>query len=143
MPAAQRTVAIDRSPQEVFAFFADPGNDQKWRPHVKEIAAEGSPRVGSTIHQVVAGPAGRGIAADIEVTAYDPPSRYCFKVTAGPARPVGEFSFTPQGNGTLATFLLRAELRGFKKLLMGNAVQKSMDGEMAALDKAKALIEQA
>jgi uncharacterized protein YndB with AHSA1/START domain len=143
MPAAQRTVAIDRSPQEVFTFFADPANDQKWRPHVREVAAAGPPRVGSTIHQVVEGPAGRGIPADIEVTAYEPPSRYSFKVTAGPARPVGEFSFTPQGNGTLATFSLRAELRGLKKLLMERAVQKSMDGEMAALDKAKALIEQA
>jgi uncharacterized protein YndB with AHSA1/START domain len=143
MPAAQRTVVIDRSPQEVFTFFADPGNDQKWRPHVKEIAAEGPPQVGSTIHQVVAGPAGRGIPADIVVTAYEPPSRYSFEVTAGPARPVGDFSFTPQGNGTLATFSLHAKLRGLKKLLMERAVQKSMDGEMAALDKAKALIEQA
>jgi uncharacterized protein YndB with AHSA1/START domain len=143
MPAAQRTLAIDRSPDEVFTFFADPRNDQKWRPHVKEIAAEGPPRVGSTIHQVVAGPAGRGIPADIEVTAYEPPSRYCFRVIAGPARPVGEFSFTPQGSGTLATFSLTAQLRGIKKLLMAKAVQRSMDGEMAALDQAKALIEQA
>ena len=143
MPAAQRTLTIDRAQQEVFAFFSDPGNDPKWRPHVKEIAADGPPRVGSAIHQVVAGPAGRGIPADIEVTAYEPPSRYCFKVIAGPARPVGEFSFTPQGKGTLATFSLSAELRGLKKLLLGKAVQKSMDGEMAALDRAKALIEQA
>ena len=75
MPAAQRTLTIDRAQQEVFAFFSDPGNDPKWRPHVKEIAADGPPRVGSTIHQVVAGPAGRGIPADIEVTAYEPPSR--------------------------------------------------------------------
>jgi hypothetical protein len=40
------------------------------------------------------------------------------------------------------SFSLSAELSGIKSLLMSNAVQKSMDGQMASLDKAKALIEQ-
>ncbi len=141
MPAAKRTIAIERPPEQVFAFFADPANDQRWRPHVKEISASGPAGVGSKIHQVVEGPGGRGIAADIEVTAYEPPSRYAFHVIAGPARPVGEFRITPSGTGSEVTFSLQAELGGFKNLLMGGAVQRSMDGEMAALDTAKRLIE--
>jgi hypothetical protein len=76
------------------------------------------------------------------VTAYEPPSRYAFKVIAGPARPVGEFRFTPAEGGTEVSFSLTAELSGVKAMLMSKAVQKSMDGQMAALDKAKALIEQ-
>ena len=75
------------------------------------------------------------------MTAYEPSSRYAFRVIAGPARPVGEFRFTPAEGGTEVSFSLKAELTGIKKLLMSNAVQKSMDGEMASLDKAKALIE--
>ena len=141
MPAAQRTVVIHRPANEVFAFFTDPANDQKWRPHVKEIAAQGPVAVGATIHQVVAGPGGRGIPADIQVTAYEPTDRYAFRVTAGPARPVGEFRFTPGDDGTEVSFSLNAELSGIKKLFMSRPVQSSMDGEMAALDKAKALIE--
>src|SRR3954452_10294286 len=82
MPQAQRTVTIARPVEAVFAFFSDPSNDLSWRPHVKSIAAEGPPAVGSRIHQVVAGPAGRGIPADIEVTGYEPPSRYAFRVVA-------------------------------------------------------------
>jgi hypothetical protein len=39
------------------------------------------------------------------------------------------------------TFTLDAELTGVKKLLMAKPVQKSMDAEMANLDKAKALLE--
>jgi hypothetical protein len=77
MPSATRTIAIDRPPEDVFAFFSDPANDRRWRGHVKEIAAEGAPGIGRRIHQVVDGPGGRGIAADIEVTAYDSPSRNC------------------------------------------------------------------
>ena len=141
MPSARRTIVIDRGPDQVFAFFADPANDQKWRPHVKEIAAEGPAGVGSRIHQVVDGPGGRGIAADIEVTAYEPPRRYAFQVVAGPARPRGEFQFAPSGNGTEVRFSLAAELGGFKKLLLSRPVQNSMDGEMAALDTAKGIIE--
>ena len=141
MPSATRTIAIDRSPEDVFAFFSDPANDQRWRRHVKEIAAEGAPVVGRRIHQVVEGPGGRRIAADIEVTAYDPPARYAFQVVAGPARPRGEFTITPSGTGSSVTFALAAELGGWKRFLMSGPVQSSMDGEMAGLDRAKAILE--
>jgi uncharacterized protein YndB with AHSA1/START domain len=141
MPSAQRTIVIDRPPDQVFAFFTDPTKDQSWRPHVKEIAAEGPLRVGSRIHQVVDGPGGRGIAADIQVTGYEPPSRYAFEVVAGPARPKGEFRLAPAGTGTQVTFSLSAELGGIKKFLMSRPVQSSMDGEMAALDTAKVKLE--
>ncbi|MDX6366673.1 MAG: hypothetical protein QOK30_1749 [Nocardioidaceae bacterium] len=141
MPKAQRTIVIDRPVDQVFAFFCDPSNDLKWRTHAKEIAADGPPRVGSTIHQVIEGPGGRGIPADIRVTAYDPPSRYGFQVIGGPVRPVGEFRFTPTGNATQVSFSLAADLGGMKKWLMSRPVQKSMEAEMASLDKAKTIIE--
>lgn len=144
MPSAQRTVVIARPVSAVFAFFTDPANDVKWRSHVKEIKAEGPPAVGTTIRQVVAGPAGRGIPADLAITAYEPDQRYAFVVTAGPARPRGDMRFSPTSEGsTEVTFALDAELTGLKKMLMGRAVQKSMDGEMANLDRAKAILERA
>ena len=141
MPRAQRTITVDRPADQVFAFFADPRNDVKWRPHVKEIAANGPPGIGSTIHQVVEGPGGRGIPADIEVVAYEPSTRYAFQVTAGPVRPAGEFLFAPSGTGTEVRFSLEAKLGGIKRLAMSKPVQRSMDGEMASLDQAKALLE--
>jgi uncharacterized protein YndB with AHSA1/START domain len=141
MPSAQRTISIRTTPEKAFAFFADPSNDQRWRPHVKEIAAMGAPGVGGKVHQVVEGPGGRGIAADIEITAYDPPARYEFAVIAGPARPRGAFQISRTATGVNVTFSLDADLGGLKKLLLGRPVQRSMDGEMAALDTAKALLE--
>jgi hypothetical protein len=41
------------------------------------------------------------------------------------------------------TFWLKAEVGGLKGLLMGGAVQKTMDAEMAALDRLKPLLEAA
>ncbi len=142
MPSAENTVIINQPIEEVFAFFTSPANDQKWRPHVKEISAQGAPAVGSRIHQVVYGPGGRGIPADIEVTAYEPSSHYAFQVVAGPARPRGEFHFTPSGSGTRVTFALTTELTGVKKVLMSKPVQSSMNGEVDSLTKAKALLEE-
>jgi uncharacterized protein YndB with AHSA1/START domain len=141
MPRAQRTIVIDRPADQVFAFFTDPRNDLKWRRHVKEIAANGPLGIGTTIHQVVPGPGGRGIPADIEVVAFEPSKRYAFRVTAGPVRPAGEFLFAPKGSGTEVTLSLKAELSGIKRLVMSRPVQKTMDGEMSSLDEAKALLE--
>ncbi|HEX5824707.1 MAG TPA: SRPBCC family protein [Candidatus Limnocylindrales bacterium] len=141
MPGANRTIVIARPLDQVFGFFSDPVNDRSWRSHVKEISTADPPGVGRKIHQVVAGPRGRGIAADIEVTAYEPPSRYEFQVVAGPARPRGTFRFIETPNGTEVHFTLAAELGGIKKWFLSGPVQRSMDGEMAGLDTAKRLLE--
>jgi uncharacterized protein YndB with AHSA1/START domain len=141
MPSAHRTVVIARPIGQVFAFFTDPANDQKWRAHVKEISAEGPLAVGSRIHQVVAGPGGRGIPADIEVTALEPEARYAFSGVAGPVRPKGEFRFQPTEGGTEVTMSLDADLGGLKKLLMSKPVQRSMDVEVAGLNRAKEVLE--
>jgi carbon monoxide dehydrogenase subunit G len=141
MPSAQRTISISTTQEKAFAFFADPANDMRWRPGVKEISAMGAPRVGAKVHQVVAGPGGRGIAADIEIAAYEPPTRYAFVAIAGPVRPRGEYRFSPTADGVDIAFSLSAELGGLKKLLMGGQVQRTMNGEMAALDTAKRLLE--
>ena len=141
MPSAQRTIVINRPVDEVFAFFTDPANERTWRTHLQEVSASGPIAVGSRIHQVVKGPGGRGIAADVEVTDFEPARRYAFRVVAGPVRPTGEFRFVAEGDATTVSFSLAADLRGLKKLLMSRPVQRSMNGEMQALDRAKAVIE--
>ena len=142
MPQASRTISINVPPEQAFAFFTDPANDRRWRAAVKEMAASGPLAVGSRVHQVVAGPGGRSIAADIEVTAYDPPSRYAFHGVAGPVRPEGAYTFVASGSGgTDVTFHLSAQLNFLMGLFMGGQVQGSMDGEMASLDRAKAILE--
>jgi len=141
MPAAQRSVDINRPRGEVFDFFTNPTNESRWRTHLKEASASGPVGVGSRVHQVVKGPGGRGIPADIEVTGYQPPDRYAFRVVSGPVRPTGEYRFAGLGDTTTVSLSLEAQMSGLKKLLMSRAVQKSMDGEMRALDRAKALLE--
>jgi uncharacterized membrane protein len=142
MPGGQRTVVINRAPEAVFAFFSEHENDPKWRPIVTKIRPEGPPAVGVRVHQVISGPGGRRIPADFEITAHQPGQLHAFDVVAGPIRPHGEYRFAPTPDGgTEVTLALTAEIGGLKKLLMAKPVQKSIDAELAGLDRAKAVLE--
>jgi hypothetical protein len=54
---------------------------------------------------------------------------------------VGEFRFAADGEGTSVSLSLSADLTGIKKVLMSRSVQRAMDGEVHALDRAKAVLE--
>ena len=141
MPAAQRTIVINKPVDEVWAFVADGNNATKWRPGVLDTSHLAGQGLGETWKQGVKGPGGRRIDADYEITAWQPPERLAFKAIAGPVRPRGEYRLVPSGPGTELTFSLETELSGWKKLLMGGAVQSTMDAETANLDRLKALLE--
>lgn len=141
MPHAERTVTIAAPVDRVFAFFTDPANDATWRSGVQEMYADGPPAVGNVVHQTVAGPMGRGVGADIEITDYRHDEAYGFRGVSGPVRPVGSYTFAASGTATAVAFRLDCDLHGVKGMLLGRQVQRSMDGEMAALDTAKRLLE--
>ena len=84
---------------------------------------------------------GRRIAADYEITVFEPNRRLEFQAIAGPVRPHGRYDFEAVNGGTRLTFALDAELSGLRKLLMGSAVQKTMDAEVMALDNLERVME--
>jgi uncharacterized protein YndB with AHSA1/START domain len=141
MPQARHHVTIRRPVSEVFEFIADGENGPKWRPGILDIAHVSGSGAGATFKQGVKGPGGRRIAADYRVTAYEPNSRLAFEAIAGPVRPTGEYVLEEADGGTRLTFALEAELGGIKKLLMGRAVQKTMDAEVEATERLKAVLE--
>ena len=139
MPASKNSVIIRRPISEVFAFVADGENASKWRSeHLLDISHVSGTGVGTVYRQGVKGPGGRRIGADYELTAYEPSRRLGFKTTVGPVRPNGEFSFEETDDGTMVSLSLDAELTGIKKLLLGGAVQKSMEAEVKALENIEA-----
>lgn len=141
MPSAQRSIVINRPVDEVWAFVTDGSTAPKWRPGVLDVSKVSGAGVGETWKQGVKGPGGRRIDADYEVTAWEPGKFMAFKAIAGPVRPTGEYRFAAENGGTRLSFSLQAELSGIKKLLMGGAVQSTMDAEMGSLDRLKAVLE--
>ena len=142
MPQAQRSVTIARPVDAVFAYLADGELAPQWRSGVLDIKRRsGDGGVGTQYTQGVKGPMGRRIAADYEVTAYEPNQRIEFQTIAGPARPHGRYDLTAADGGTRVSFSLDAELGGVRKLLMGSAVQRTMDHEVQAIDRLKSVLE--
>ena len=127
MPAAHRSIVINRSPAEVWAFVADGGNSPRWRSGVLDVARVSGQGLGEVWKQGVKGPGGRRIDADYEITAWEPEHALGFKAVAGPVRPVGEYRLAAENGGTRLSFSLTAELTGWKRLVMGGAVQSTMD----------------
>src|SRR5215467_10362046 len=88
MPHAENTVTISRPLQEVFDYLADGTHNKDWRDGVLEIERTSADNgQGATYRQVLAGPGGRRIDGDYQITVFDPPRRLEFQVTAGPASP--------------------------------------------------------
>jgi uncharacterized membrane protein len=141
MPSAERTITINRPVDEVFTFVADGRNAKLWRSGVLDVDLVSGQGLGARYSQGVKGPGGRRIPADYEITAFVPNERIDFRATAGPVRPEGSFTFESLGGGTVLTFSLRAELSGWKRLVMGGAVQSTMNAEMGALDTLRDLLE--
>ena len=141
MPAAERSITIQRPVADVFSYVADGTSAPRWRPAVLDVALLGGSGVGAQYRQGVKGPGGRRIAADYEITAFEPNRRIAFKATAGPVRPTGEYRFEDAGGATRITFALNADLGFFQGLVMSRPVQASMDGEMASLDNLKRVLE--
>jgi carbon monoxide dehydrogenase subunit G len=141
MPSAKYAVTINRPPSDVFAFVADGEKCPQWRPGVLDIKRLSGDGVGARYSQGVKGPMGRRIAADYEVTVFEPDRHLEFQTTTGPARPHGRYDLEPVDGGTRLTFSLDAQLTGVSKLLMGSAVQKTMDSEVRTLDNLKRILE--
>ncbi len=141
MPRATSSVTISRPVDAVFAFVADGEKDPQWRSGILDIERVSGEGVGTRYTQGVKGPMGRRIAADYEITAYEPDRRLEFQATAGPVRPHGRYDLEAVEGGTRLTFTLDAELSGLRKLLMGSMVQKTMDSEVRSLDELKAVME--
>ena len=140
MPEESNTITIARPAGDVFAFLADAENDRQWRGGVIEMTRTSGQGVGATYRQVVAGPGGRRIDADVEITEFVPGQRIGFRTTRGLVRPMGSYDLRAGEGGTVVTFRLAATLGGVKKL-MAPMVAKTMRSEVAALTELKRVLE--
>ena len=68
----------------------------------------------------------------IGVADQPPGRRLAFEAIAGPVRPTGTYQLEATTDGTRLTFALAADLAGIKKLLIGGAVQKTIDAKVAS-----------
>jgi uncharacterized membrane protein len=140
MPEASNSVVIHRPAADVFAFLADGENNPRWRSGVIDIRRKAGDGQGAVYEQGVKGPFGRRVAADYEVTDFEPSRRLAFRAIAGPVRPEGSYELEDADGGTRVTFTLRFTPHGFSRL-MAPMVARTMRAEVDQLDRLREVLE--
>ena len=133
----EKSIFINRPPQEVFDYITNPDNDSNWRSTAvsAEWTSDGPVGVGST-QRTVGKFLGRKIDSTNEVTVWDPPNQFAFKSVGGSIPLAISQKLAAKENGTQLTISLEAELAGFFKMaegLVGKQAEKQVDTDFNAL----------
>ncbi len=133
----EKTIFINRSPEEVFEFLTNPANDPKWRNSSisGEWTSDGPIGVGSTQHSVDK-MLGREIESTSEVTVWDPPNKFGLKTVGGPMPFEITQKIESKEGGTQLTLIGHAEVGGFFKLaegLVGKQLEKQINQDLDGL----------
>jgi len=105
MAVVTGTVVVQRLPADVFAYVADILKHAEWspKPYRAEKVTDGPIGVGTKYHSVGWLPRRPENENDVEVTAYDSPTRFAFDAFDRGERFHTDFQLTPEGSGTKVT----------------------------------------
>ena len=128
MAHVEASITINRPIAEVFAFVTDFGKSIQWQPGLIEagLTSSGPAGVGSTF-KWVSSFMGQKMASGGQITVWNPPNQYEYKLTAGPVPGSGGVTFKAEGNSTVVTQYGDFEPGGFFKLAEG-LLMKQVEG---------------
>lgn len=125
------TVEIARSPEDVFAYVTDPSRFTEWQDAVVSARLQDDGPLGQGSRIALTRRFGkREQAMTSELTEYDPPRSYAFRVVDGPVRALGRGTFEPVGDRTRFTFELDFEGHGIGKVLIPLVVRRQAEREL-------------
>jgi uncharacterized membrane protein len=137
----QETVTIQKPVEEVFAYMSNAENDAEWRTNVVEIekVSPGEKGVGTEYRQVVKGPMGKGLDADLRYTEFEPNQRVAFETISGAVRPSAVIEFTPLSeSSTQVRITMTWEPKGAAKAtapVVGRMLESSIKESYANLPR--------
>ena len=142
MPRSEASIVIDRSPDEVWAFVADPDNLVVWNAAVVSAQADGPPQVGARLTGQVKF-LGKKMDYVNELTAFDAPKRQAYRSIESPFPWQGETIVEPEGDGTKVTVSLESDnVGGFFGKLADPVVAKMYSRQMRSdLENLKEILE--
>jgi uncharacterized membrane protein len=131
-------IEIDRAPDEVAAYAADPTNAPEWYENIESVHWKTSPPVGvGSKMDFVAHMLGRRLAYTYEVTDLVPGERLVMRTAQGPFPMETTYTFERVGDGkTLMKLRNRGMPSGFAKVgsrFMAAAVRRETNKNLKAL----------
>ena len=116
MPIVERSIWINRPPQNVFDFHADHANRVTWHDHVTRSEMITPPPLGlGSCFEVDTISAGRSVPMTIEITAFDRPGAYSYRSTTTQAIADSQQRFTAENGGTLFQVRIELHFRGLAR----------------------------
>jgi uncharacterized membrane protein len=107
------SIEIDRSPDDVFAYYTDLAKHGEWQEQIVsvQVDTDGPTRVGSRATDRRRLPGG---TRDVryEIVDHDPPRRSSFRGVDGPLRPVGTLTIEALDEGARSKLTFELELQG-------------------------------
>lgn len=126
------SVFIKRSPQDIFAFAANPDNDHLWlKDNVSSAWITPGPVGVGSAKRVVSKFLGRHTTVTVTYTMWEPPKMYAVRFNLGPLSLQGTTTFEPEEGGTRVTLTGQGEAPGILKLVEGMVTKQAQvqDGE--------------
>ena len=110
----EQTFSVSRSPEVVFDYLTDPSKLADWQTSKTSVEqlTDGEPRLGTRVRERTKGPGGKEFEQVVEFTEFDRPRRVHVHIVEGPYPVDANWSFEPDGDGTLVHFATEGGLRG-------------------------------
>ena len=128
---------VDKPIKDVFAFIGNPNNMPKWNTTVMGVEQITPGEVGvGTKFKSVGEMMGRRIEGEMQVTAYEPDTKFGVQMNAGPMQVNMMVSFETVGTGTKISLNAQGNPAGFFKLaepVMAGRVKAMMEENIASL----------
>jgi uncharacterized protein YndB with AHSA1/START domain len=130
----ERSVVIDKPVEQVFAYVTDGSKAPSWQGGLEAVEGQASP-VGSQYTEVRKF-MGREMRSVLEVTAFEPNTKWAVKVLKGPVPYEVTLQLEPQDGGTHLTTRIEGEPTGFFKVAEGmvkGQLEKAIEEDMKRL----------
>lgn len=130
----EESVVIDKPVEEVFALITDSSQAPRWQGGLEAVEGQAHP-AGSQFTEVRKF-LGREMRSVMEVTAYEPTTRWAARVLKGSVPYEVTVLLEPAGGGTRLTIRVVGEPTGFFKMAEGmlrNQLEKSIEEDLQRL----------
>jgi uncharacterized protein YndB with AHSA1/START domain len=130
----ERSIVIDKPVEQVFAYVTDGSKAPSWQGGLEAVEGQASP-VGSQYTEVRKF-MGREMRSVLEVTAFEPNTKWAAKVLKGPVPYEVTLQLAPQDGGTRLTTRIEGEPTGFFKVAEGmvkGQLEKAIEEDMKRL----------
>jgi carbon monoxide dehydrogenase subunit G len=136
---AELSIAIARSPEDVFAYLADVGNLTEWQSGVHSAEIEGGAAAAAGARFVESRTLlGKEMTTTLEIADFEPPRLFTLRALDGPALLTVRHQLAPSGDGTELRVVVEGEVKhmpGFAAGLMMRGAERQFRKDFERLKR--------